>query len=160
MRRAMSPPVLLRGLIGKYFSVLLALMLSGCAMPQNSQQWVPYANLSKAPEGAKARVVVLRQKAHIGFILINVVDDLTPIGNLDMGAYLAWDRSPGRSTLKIRLEGLPNLSDEISVEFESGKTHYFRAALSGNRLKSPVVISRLSQEEARSLMSEMASPVN
>ena len=140
--------------------ILGIVVLSGCSLGQSTTQWVEHADLNKAPEGGQARVVVLREKAHIGFVLIAVTDDLKPIGALDMGAYVAWDRPPGRSTLKIKLQPFPKLAAELPIDFESGKTYYFRAIYHGDRIKSPVEIEQLGEAEARLLISKSAAPIN
>lgn len=140
---------------------LVIYVLIGCAVTQVTKQYVRRANLNdSSPEAGKSRVVVLREKGHVGFVVLYLSDDGAAIGDLDMGSYLAWERSSGKGVLRLRHQIIHDLQTEVNVDFESGKIYYYRAIFHGTRVHDAMELSSITEREARALLPKLVGPIN
>lgn len=110
--------------IAAFISLVLLLLLSGCAGPGMNMSVVPETEVSQAPAAGKARVVFMRD-TFVGSAIQSSVFDVTNeqpvlVGIVANKTKVSYDVDPGKHLFMVVGES----ADFMSADLQARKTYY------------------------------------
>ena len=138
--------------------VLSALLLSACASHHAAGVPLPPQDVAiSSPHVARIYVLDTRELAQ-GLHRVAVEADDRPIGELEDGMYLCWEREPGECLVSLTFEGVGVAGDEkivdtVDATLEPGEVYYYGLTLDPVWKRPKVRV--LERDEARALLAKL-----
>ena len=140
------------------FLVLSALLLSACASHHAAGVPLPAQDVEiSSPHVARIYVLDARELAQ-GLHRVAVEADDRPIGELEDGTYLCWEREPGACLIALTFDEVGHASNEkivdtVDATLAPGEVYYYGLTLDPVWKRPKVRL--LERAEARALLAKL-----